>query len=105
MSPNQRLNHLWKLDLDLPAGVFVFKIQVIACIFVRSPGIAESNLCFKFRIERNYNVELNNNWLIGIICDPGNAYLFSDGNYLNYIHVNSGHVINDRTPGYGKCFS
>ena len=77
----------------------------IAHIFASSPVIAESKICFKAIKERNSNVEFNNNWLTGIICDPGNAYLFSNGNYFNYIHVNSGYVINDRTPGYGKCFS
>ena len=49
-------------------------------------------------------MELDNHWLAGIICDPGNAHLFSDGNYFNYIHVDPGHDINDRTPGYGKRF-
>lgn len=76
----------------------------IVCNFVNSPGIAGSNLCYRLRKEGNSNVELNNNRLADIFCYPGNAYLFSNGNYVNYIHVNSGHVINDSSPGYGKCF-
>lgn len=67
--------------------------------------IADSILRFKAGKESNSNVELNNNWLAGIICDPGNAYLFSDGNNFNCIHVDSGHDINDSSPGYGKRFS
>ena len=73
--------------------------------FVCSPGIAGSSLCHRIRKEGNFNVEHNNNWLTDIFCYPRNADLFSNGNYFNYIHVNSGHIINGSPPGYGKCFS
>ena len=58
-------------------------------IFVSSIGIAGLTLSYRIRKEGNSNVELNNNWLADIFCYPGNAYLFSNGNYFHYIHVNS----------------